>query len=62
MMSSTDVDHIGDRDNHKDDNLRGLCSPCHAKRSSQQGNEAKAAKSAPQQFGQPLEDHPGRLF
>lgn len=61
IRASHDVDHVDDRDNHKDTNLRGLCAPCHAKRSSDQGNAAKAAKAAPQQFGQPAEPHPGKL-
>lgn len=42
----TDVDHIGDRDNHELSNLRLLCAAHHARRSSRQGNEAQRARRA----------------
>ena len=56
--ASTDVDHIGDRHNHDDTNLRGLCSPCHDQRSSQQGLQARGHGPLRQR---PPEQHPGLL-
>lgn len=40
----TDVDHIGDPHDHRPANLRLLCATHHARRTSQQGQYAKAAK------------------
>ena len=53
---STEVDHIADRDNHDDGNLRGLCTQCHAHRSSRQGYAARAAIGF---TNRPREPHPG---
>ncbi len=47
---STDADHIGDRMDHRDINLLGKCGPCHAKKSSDEGNAAKAEKRKPSGF------------
>lgn len=55
---SAEVDHILRGDDHRDTNLRGICGPCHAYKSSQEGNEAKAAKKRPTR---PAEKHPGDL-
>jgi len=48
---STEVDHIGDPTDHGDDNLRGVCTRCHAHRTGQQGaaaaNEAKPKRLRP---------------
>lgn len=41
---STDVDHIGDKHDHSETNLRGLCGPCHASRTGKQGNAARYAR------------------
>lgn len=38
---ATDVDHIGSKWNHRDENLRALCGPHHDKRTAQQGIEAR---------------------
>ncbi|MDG4768842.1 hypothetical protein, partial [Solwaraspora sp. WMMD792] len=40
---STEVDHIGDPEDHGDHNLRGVCSRCHAHRTGQQGAAASNA-------------------
>jgi len=58
---STEVDHIGDRHDHSEANLRGLCTPCHQGRSGRQGGQAggqaRAARAA-SRF-RPVEPHPG---
>ncbi|MEV6836782.1 HNH endonuclease signature motif containing protein [Streptomyces sp. NPDC051133] len=51
------VDHIGDRDNHRPENLQALCEDCHAKKSSAQGNAARWAVRRQR----PKERHPGLL-
>lgn len=53
---STEVDHIGSDLDHSDANLRGLCHPCHATRSGQQG---AAARGAGPQRRRPPAPHPG---
>lgn len=35
---STEVDHIGDNENHSPRNLRGVCSTCHRRRTQEQAN------------------------
>ncbi len=37
-VRSTEVDHIGDPQDHSRDNLRGVCSACHRRRTQQQAN------------------------
>lgn len=39
---ATDVDHIGDPENHSLDNLQALCAPHHQKKSSSAGGRASA--------------------
>lgn len=56
---ATDCDHIGDRDDHSIENLRSLCSWHHQRRSSQQGNAARAEKA--KILLRPKERHPGLL-
>lgn len=56
---ATDVDHIGDPDDHRDEVLRSLCSPHHRTRSSAQGGRAAQAKRIPRKRRQ--EAHPGFL-
>lgn len=58
-QSATDVDHIGDPNDHTDQNLRSLCSPHHRRRSASQGGTAAQAKRAPRK--RPAERHPGLL-
>lgn len=43
---ATDVDHVGNRDDHRLRNLRALCSGHHLKRTSQQAYQAKMALKA----------------
>jgi 5-methylcytosine-specific restriction protein A len=54
---ATDVDHIGDREDHSDEKLRSLCGWHHDRRSSRQGNTAKAKRAA--QRLRPAAEHPG---
>jgi hypothetical protein len=52
----TDVDHIGDPNDHSLPNLRLLCSWHHDRKSSAQGN---AARLRPPPLRRPAEKHPG---
>ena len=54
---ATDVDHIGDKTDHSDENLRALCDWHHKRRSSQQGNRAR--KRIPEK--RRPEPHPGLI-
>lgn len=54
----TDVDHMGDPQDHSLTNLRLLCSWHHGKRSSRQGNTARLR---PPPLRRPPENHPGIL-
>lgn len=51
----TDVDHVGEPEDHGPANLRTLCSWHHGKRSSKQGNQARRRYSN----RRPPEPHPG---
>lgn len=61
LVRATEVDHIGDRDDHRDENLRAACRPCHMTRSSSQGGQAAAAAYAAiaARRYRPSEPHPG---
>jgi 5-methylcytosine-specific restriction protein A len=52
---STDIDHIGSRDNHTPANLQALCAWHHARKTAQQGNTARR----PVTTRRPPEQHPG---
>jgi hypothetical protein len=52
----TDVDHIGDRNDHTLPNLQLLCSWHHDRKSAAQGN---AARPKPPPLRRPAEKHPG---
>lgn len=54
---ATDVDHIGDKNDHAPANLRAICTWHHRRRSSAQGNAAR--KRVPEK--RPPERHPGLL-
>lgn len=58
IRPSQSADHIVRGDDHRRQNLRGICGPCHNHKSSQEGNEAKRRHG---RFGQPLPPHPGSL-
>lgn len=51
------VDHIGDRHDHRPENLQALCERCHAIKSSREGNAARWAVRETR----PPERHPGLL-
>ncbi|SFK73513.1 HNH endonuclease [Streptomyces pini] len=51
------VDHIGDRNDHRPENLQALCADCHAAKTSRQGNTARWAVRE----RRPAEKHPGLL-
>lgn len=54
---ATDVDHIGDKHDHSDENLRAICTWHHRKRTSEQGNAAR--RRIPER--RRPERHPGLL-
>lgn len=54
---ATDIDHIGDKHDHRDENLRALCGWHHKKRTAQQGNAAR--RRIPEK--RRPERHPGLL-
>lgn len=60
---ATEVDHAGDRDDHRPEKLRAACKPCHQLRSSGQGGAAagKAARARKAARFRPPEPHPGLL-
>ena len=41
------VDHMGDRNDHRPEVLRAACGPCHQRRSSQQGRAARPSEQRP---------------
>lgn len=51
------VDHIGDRHDHRPEMLQALCADCHASKSSRQGNDARWAV----RMRRPAERHPGLI-
>lgn len=53
---ATQVDHIHDRHNHTDSNLRSLCGPHEHQRTSIQGNTARWTRQTERR---PVEPHPG---
>jgi len=54
---ATDVDHIAGRHNHHPTNLTALCGPHHARKSSAEGNAARAELARLRL--RPAEPHPG---
>ncbi|MGY1439521.1 HNH endonuclease signature motif containing protein [Streptomyces reniochalinae] len=61
VRPSSHCDHIQAKtDDHAIDRLQGVCAECHARKSSAEGNEAKAANPPPGRR-RPSEQHPGLL-
>ena len=52
--TATDADHIGDRDDHRPENLRSLCGPHHDHRTAGQAAAIYQARRR-----RPTEPHPG---
>lgn len=57
------ADHIGDRLDHRRENLRAACPECHQARSSRQGGQASAERRQARVRARrrPAEPHPGQL-
>ena len=60
-IRANQADHIGDRLDHRRENLRAACPECHQHRSSQQGGRAYAerARARVRARKRPVEPHPG---
>jgi 5-methylcytosine-specific restriction protein A len=56
---ATDVDHIGDKHDHRPDNLQALCGWCHRRKTSQQGNQSPNRTKVTE--ARPREQHPGLM-
>ena len=54
---ATDVDHIGDKHDHRPANLQALCDWCHKRKTSQQGNLSPNRQRVTE--ARPGEQHPG---
>jgi 5-methylcytosine-specific restriction endonuclease McrA len=59
VYRASEVDHIRRGDDHRDENLRAACPPCHAKKSSREGHDAKRSIRARRR--RPTSRHPGAL-
>lgn len=59
--AANQADHVGDRLDHRRENLRAACPDCHQHRSSQQGGQAYAerARARVRARKRPPEPHPG---
>ncbi|MEV0608111.1 HNH endonuclease [Polymorphospora rubra] len=61
-LTATDVHHIGDRDDHSDDNLTSLCAWHHKQETTKEGQAARRAKAAERLAERrAAERHPGLL-
>ena len=56
-VEATEVDHINRGNNHQVSNLRAACKPCHARKSSAEGNSRRRQLKALRY--RPTERHPG---
>lgn len=54
---SAEVDHVGDRHDHRPENLQGLCTPCHRAKTQRQAAAGRAARGL--RRTRPAEAHPG---
>jgi 5-methylcytosine-specific restriction protein A len=63
MTVATEVDHIGDPEDHRPESLRAVCVRCHAIRSGRQGADASLTvrKAIIAARRRPAEKHPGLL-
>lgn len=61
--TANQCDHVGDRLDHRPENMRAACEPCHLRRSGQQGGAAAGRASAFRKAARrrPAEPHPGLL-
>jgi len=61
--AANQADHIGDRLDHSEQNMRAACPECHQHRSSQQGGAAagRRAQERVRARRRPAERHPGQL-
>ncbi len=57
--TATDVDHIGDRDDHSDGNLQSACSTCHKAKTAVHRNAQMARRRELRK--RPIERHPGMV-
>ncbi len=57
MRPANQVDHIGDKHDHRPEMLQALCAECHARKTSRQGNAARWAERTQR----PAERHPGLI-
>lgn len=59
--TANQCDHIGDRLDHRPENMRAACEPCHLHRSGQQGGRAAGVQRRAQVAARrrPTEPHPG---
>lgn len=60
---ATECDHVGNRLDHSDANMRAACRPCHQARSSHQGGvaEGERRRARVRARKRPPEAHPGQL-
>lgn len=56
---ATDVDHIGDKHDHRPANLQALCGWCHKRKTSEQGNRSPNRQRIAET--RPREQHPGLM-
>jgi len=55
LGAASEVDHIGEHDDHRLDNLQAVCTRCHATKTGRQGNASKKPVK------RPADRHPGLI-
>lgn len=55
-LTANEVDHVGDRHDHRPEALRSACHPCHAQHTAEQ---AQAARPSRPSRIRPVDKHPG---
>jgi 5-methylcytosine-specific restriction endonuclease McrA len=58
-VPSAEVDHIRPGNDHRPQNLQGLCTPCHAVKTAREAAEGRRAYWSTRQRRRPAERHPG---